>query len=44
MNNLIKNIETFLAYSDDKLEELAAKNQALKTEQLNKAEEEQEIK
>lgn len=30
MNDLIKVVETFLAYSEDKLEELSEKNQALK--------------
>ncbi|MFA9492995.1 SP_0009 family protein [Streptococcus sp. E17BB] len=30
MDDLIKTIEKFLAYSDDKLEELAEKNQALR--------------
>lgn len=30
MDDLIKTVETFLAYSDEKLEELAEKNQKLK--------------
>lgn len=32
MDNLIKTVETFLAYSEEKLEELADKNRALKAE------------
>lgn len=32
MDNLIKTVEIFLAHSEEKLEELAEKNQALKTE------------
>ncbi|MGT2667467.1 SP_0009 family protein [Streptococcus rifensis] len=32
MEDLAKTIETFLAYSDEKLEELAQKNQSLKQE------------
>ncbi|MDY3023883.1 SP_0009 family protein [Streptococcus pluranimalium] len=32
MENLIETIETFLKYSDDKLEELSQKNQALRQE------------
>ncbi|MGT2802201.1 SP_0009 family protein [Streptococcus henryi] len=32
MDNLIETIEKFLAYSDDKLEELAEKNQKLREE------------
>lgn len=38
MKNLIKTIETFLLYSDEKLEELAQKNKELRQEK----EEEQE--
>lgn len=30
MNDLIKTVETFLVYSEEKLEELAEKNQSLK--------------
>lgn len=30
MENLIETVEKFLAYSDEKLEELSEKNQALK--------------
>lgn len=37
MENLIKTVETFLVYSEEKLEELAQKNQNLKTDyQLQK--------
>lgn len=32
MNDLIKTVETFLAYSEEKLDELAEKNQSLKEE------------
>lgn len=32
MENLIKTIEKFLAYSDEKLEELAEENQKLREE------------
>ncbi|EHI73831.1 hypothetical protein STRCR_0410 [Streptococcus criceti HS-6] len=32
MENLIETIEKFLAYSDEKLEELHQKNQSLKVE------------
>ncbi|MDG3142055.1 recombinase [Streptococcus suis] len=32
MENLIEIIETFLQYSDEKLEELSQKNQALRQE------------
>ncbi|WP_165212606.1 SP_0009 family protein [Streptococcus tangpeifui] len=32
MENLIETIEKFLAYSDEKLEELHQKNQSLKAE------------
>lgn len=35
MDNLIETIETFLTYSDEKLEELAEKNQALREEKTN---------
>lgn len=30
MNDLIKTVETFLVYSEEKLEELVEKNQSLK--------------
>lgn len=30
--DILKTVETFLSYSDEKLEELAQKNQALKLE------------
>ncbi|MEW4354870.1 SP_0009 family protein [Streptococcus pneumoniae] len=30
MEDILKTVETFLAYSDEKLEELAQKNQTLK--------------
>lgn len=30
MDDLLKTVETFLTYSDEKLEELSQKNQALK--------------
>ena len=36
MEHLIKTIEKFLAYSDDKLEELAKENQALREENHKK--------
>ena len=32
MDDLIKTVETFLAYSEEKLEELAEKNQSLKVD------------
>lgn len=32
MDDLIKTVETFLTYSDEKLEELSQKNQALKVQ------------
>ncbi|CAM4235253.1 hypothetical protein STPE111643_08730 [Streptococcus penaeicida] len=32
MDNIVKKVETFLAFSEEKLEELKAKNQALKEE------------
>ncbi|TWS94521.1 MULTISPECIES: SP_0009 family protein [unclassified Streptococcus] len=35
MDNLIETIEKFLTYSDDKLEELSEKNQALREEKVN---------
>lgn len=38
MDNLIKTIEQFLAYSDEKLEELAEKNQALREQQEERLE------
>lgn len=34
MKDLIKTVETFLAYSEEKLEELAEKNQLLKEERF----------
>lgn len=39
MENLITLIETFLAHSDDKLEELSQKNKALKQELKTQKEE-----
>ncbi|MGT2925409.1 SP_0009 family protein [Streptococcus caviae] len=36
MEHLIETVEKFLAYSDDKLEELAQKNQALREEPSHK--------
>ncbi|EFQ56891.1 SP_0009 family protein [Streptococcus downei] len=35
MENLIETIEKFLAYSDEKLEELHQKNQSLKEEETH---------
>lgn len=37
--NIIEIVETFLTYSDEKLEELAKKNQALKIEKYHDEEE-----
>lgn len=34
--NIVEIVEKFLAYSDEKLEELAEKNQALKIEKQDK--------
>ena len=36
MENLLKIIEQFLEFSDEKLEELSKKNQALKLEEFKK--------
>lgn len=36
MDDLLKTVETFLTYSDEKLEELSQKNQALKEFEENK--------
>ncbi|MGT2845527.1 SP_0009 family protein [Streptococcus hongkongensis] len=36
MDDMIKKIETFLAYSDQKLEELQAENQKLKEDKYRK--------
>ena len=36
MEDLLKTIEQFLAFSDEKLEELAEKNQALKLQEIQK--------
>ncbi|WP_303973279.1 SP_0009 family protein [Streptococcus merionis] len=36
MEDLVKTVETFLAYSDEKLEELSQKNQKLKQEETLK--------
>ena len=38
MKDLLKTVETFLTYSEAKLEELSAKNQQLKTELPRKEE------
>ncbi|MGT2785420.1 SP_0009 family protein [Streptococcus merionis] len=38
MEDLVKTVETFLAYSDEKLEELSQKNQKLKQEESLKEE------
>lgn len=35
MDNLIEIVETFLSYSDEKLEELAQKNQDLREEKTD---------
>ena len=37
MEDLLKTIEQFLAFSDEKLEELSEKNQALKLQENQKA-------
>ncbi|MEY8700600.1 SP_0009 family protein [Streptococcus ferus] len=39
MEHLIETVERFLAHSDDKLEELSQKNQALKKEKNKQKEE-----
>lgn len=39
MEDLLKTVETFLTYSEIKLEELSQKNQELKTERMEKGEE-----
>lgn len=43
MEDLIKTIQTFLRYSDDKLEELAEKNKALKLMQHHDSGEKEEV-